>query len=104
MDLAPPRVVASYDDLAVALQRLRVAAGVSYRELHRRVARLRRQRRVPEIPAYDTVYRCLQPGRSRLDVALVVDVVRVLGADAAQVAQWRAACTTAGRGRFDHPT
>jgi tetratricopeptide (TPR) repeat protein len=39
---------------------------------------------------YDTVYRCLQPGRSRMDVELVVDVVRAL-ADNQAAARWRQA-------------
>ncbi|WP_185448538.1 hypothetical protein [Kribbella qitaiheensis] len=42
------------------------------------------------MPVYDTVYRCLQPGRSRLDVELVVDVVRALTDDQA-AARWRQA-------------
>lgn len=63
------------------LRELRVWSGVSYRELHRRIVKARTARGVAEIPAYDTVYRCLQPGRSRLDVELVVDVVRALLAD-----------------------
>ena len=81
MDALPPDPVASYDDLSVGLQRVRLEAGVSYRELHRRIARDRRRRGIPEVPAYDTVYRCLQIGRTRLDVDLVLDIVRALGAD-----------------------
>jgi hypothetical protein len=97
VDLSPPTVVTSYDDVATGLQRLRLHAGVSYRELHRRVVRERRRRRVPEVPAYDTVYRCLQTGRRRLDVELVAEVVRALGGDLAAVADWRAACAAAAR-------
>ncbi len=65
-------------------------SGVSYRELHRRIVRSRAARRIAEVPVYDTVYRCLQPGRSRLDVELVVDVVRAL-ADDQVAARWRQA-------------
>ncbi|WP_165956438.1 ATP-binding protein [Kribbella antibiotica] len=72
------------------LRELRVWSGVSYRELHRRIVRSRTARGVAEVPAYDTVYRCLQPGRSRLDVELVVDVVRALTGDA-DVLAWRQA-------------
>ncbi|MBB6570192.1 tetratricopeptide repeat protein [Kribbella sandramycini] len=73
------------------LQELRAWSGVSYRELHRRIVRSRTARGVAEIPAYDTVYRCLQPGRCRLDVELVVDVVRALigETDEEAVLAWR---------------
>ncbi|GAB2651408.1 tetratricopeptide repeat protein [Kribbella swartbergensis] len=75
------------------LRELRVWSGVSYRELHRRIVKSRTARGVAEVPAYDTVYRCLQPGRSRLDVELVVDVVRALTGDADEqaVLAWRQA-------------
>lgn len=75
------------------LRELRAWSGLSYRELHRRIVKSRTARGVAEIPAYDTVYRCLQPGRSRLDVELVVDVVRALTADADEqvVLAWRQA-------------
>ena len=71
---SPPTTTSS-----AGLQRVRLEAGVSYRELHRRIARDRRRRGIPEVPAYDTVYRCLQTGRTRLDLDLVLDVVRALG-------------------------
>lgn len=81
----------SYDELVDRLRGLRTWAGVSYRELHRRVLRARRERGIAELPAYDTVYRCLQPGRQRLDVELVTEIVSVLaGRDAAN--EWRQAC------------
>jgi tetratricopeptide (TPR) repeat protein len=51
----------------------------------------RRRRRVTELPAYNTVYRCLQPGRSRLDVELVVDIAAALLKDDSLVAAWRQA-------------
>jgi tetratricopeptide (TPR) repeat protein len=104
VDALPPDPVASYDDLSVGLQRVRVEAGVSYRELHRRIARDRRRRGIPEVPAYDTVYRCLQTGRTRLDVDLVIDIVRALGADAATISAWRAAWAAAARRRLEAPT
>src|SRR4051812_6419733 len=85
-----PTGARSYDELTALLQQLRVAAGVSYRELHRRVRQLRRAAGVPELPAYDTVYRCLQPGRTRLDPDLVNDIVRSLGAP--EPRSWHDAC------------
>ncbi|MFI7673445.1 tetratricopeptide repeat protein [Actinophytocola sp. NPDC049390] len=60
------------------------------RELHRRVRRLRTARGTADLPAYNTVYRCLRPGRSRMDVELVVDIAAaLLGMDVA--AEWRQA-------------
>ncbi|MEU0089774.1 tetratricopeptide repeat protein [Kribbella sp. NPDC006257] len=85
-----PEGARDLDELAARLRELRVWAGVSYRELHRRIVRARTARGVAEVPVYDTVYRCLQPGRSRLDVELVVDVVRALTDDQA-AASWRQA-------------
>ena len=87
-----PANVRTYDDLAERLRLLRSWSGTSYREVHRMVSRDRRARGVVEIPAYDTVHRCFQPGRRRLDVELVVDIARaLLGADA-PAADWRHAC------------
>ncbi|MGH3763220.1 tetratricopeptide repeat protein [Actinophytocola sp.] len=82
------------DALTRQLRSLRAWAGISYRELHRRVVRSRRERGVAELPVYNTVYRCLQPGRSRLDAELVVDVARVLLDDDVHTEQWRQACQT----------
>lgn len=47
---------------------------MSYRTIHRELVRARAARGVPEMPALNTVYRCFRPGRSRLDVDLVVDI------------------------------
>jgi tetratricopeptide (TPR) repeat protein len=66
-------------------------AGMSYREVHSWVARLRRSRGLSETPSYSTVYRAFQPGRSRLEVELVVDIARVLLADETEAAGWRRA-------------
>lgn len=84
--------MSSYDELSARLRNLRTWAGVSYREAHRRVVRLRRERGIAELPAYDTVHRCLQPGRRRVDAELVVDVARVLLGDDVRTAEWRQAC------------
>lgn len=78
------------DELVVRLRELRAWAGLSEREVHRRVVRLRRGRGVPELPAFNTVHRCFQLGRSRLEAELLADVVRVLAGDEA-AARWRAA-------------
>ncbi|MGL4178152.1 MAG: hypothetical protein ACRCSN_19015, partial [Dermatophilaceae bacterium] len=81
----------SFSDLSTRLESLRSTAGVSYRDLLRRVVRLRVQRGSTLLPSYNTVYRCLQPGRTRLDVDLVVDIATVLAGDAAVGEQWRRA-------------
>ncbi|WP_145803217.1 tetratricopeptide repeat protein [Kribbella amoyensis] len=77
--------------MAARLRALHNWSGVSYREIHRRVLAARRQRGTAELPAYNTVYRCLQPQRSRLDVELVVDIAAVLLQDESLVAPWRQA-------------
>jgi len=86
-----PHGVRTFDELVARLRLLRAWAGLSYHEVHRRVVDLRQPRRIPERLVYNTVYRCFQPGRSRLDVELVVDVARVLAGDDAVAAQWRVA-------------
>lgn len=87
-----PGVVRSYDELTQRLRALRSEAGVSYRELHRGVVAVRRKRGIAELPARDTVHRCLQPGRTRLDVDLVADIARTLTGSDDQAEQWRRAC------------
>lgn len=79
------------DELAARLRALRTWSGVPYRELHRRVVQRRQARGVAELPVFNTVYRCLQPGRTRLDVELVVDVATALLGDDGPAAQWRQA-------------
>ncbi|MFJ8917453.1 ATP-binding protein [Amycolatopsis sp. NPDC102389] len=88
----PPNPIGarSYDELAQRLRQALAWAGLTHRELHRRVRRLRTARGTADLPAYNTVYRCLLPGRKRLDVELVVDIAAVLlGMDVA--AEWRQA-------------
>ncbi|MFD7307275.1 hypothetical protein [Promicromonospora sp. NPDC059942] len=100
-DSAPGAVVPlpagarTYEELAARLADLRRRSGVTYRELHRRVVRLRRESGRADVPAFNTVYRCLQPGRRRLDDELVADVARALlpGPDGAAAAdEWRRTC------------
>lgn len=98
-DAAPPgpRGVRSYDDLSVRLRELRAWSGLSYRQIHRQVLRTRRERGIAEQPSYNSVYRCLQPGRSRLDVELVVDIAGVLLGDRSAAAEWRQVCQVAAQ-------
>jgi len=81
----------SVGDLAARLRDLQAWAGMSVRDIHLRVVQLRQARGVPELPALDTVHRCLKPGRTRLDVELVADVARALLGDDAGAAVWRRA-------------
>lgn len=92
-DVPPePLGAGSFDELAARLNTLRGWYGVSYRELHRRVVRGRRAAGNPDLPVFNTVYRCLRPGRRRVDADLVADIVRALTADEAVVARWRQVC------------
>jgi len=92
-----PDAARSYDELAARLRALRAWSGMSYRALHRAVVRSRRDRRIAELPAFDTVHRCLQPGRTRVDVELVVDVAASLLGDRESAAIWRQACQVVAR-------
>ncbi|WBB62766.1 tetratricopeptide repeat protein [Streptomyces sp. WMMC500] len=87
--LPQPDGARTVDDLVSRLRELRVWAGVSEREVHRRVVRARADRGVPEVPAFDTVHRCFRPGRRRLDAELLADVAEALVAGGA--GRWRAA-------------
>ncbi|GAA1696991.1 tetratricopeptide repeat protein [Kribbella yunnanensis] len=79
------------DELSSRLRALQGWSGLSYREIHRRVVLSRQARGVAEVPAFNTVYRCLAAGRRRLDVELVVDIARALVGDESRVAEWRQA-------------
>lgn len=93
--------LAALDVLATDLQALRVAAGSpSYAEIVLRIAAQRQARGVPEAesrPGRTTVYDAFRTGRRRLDTHLVLEIVRALGADDAQVAAWTARCQAPGR-------
>ncbi|HET9141145.1 ATP-binding protein [Actinophytocola sp.] len=79
-------------ELVERLRLLQAWSGMSYRAVHREVVRAREARGVPERPVLNTIYRCFQPDRARLDVDLVTDVARaLLGKDDA-AEQWRQAC------------
>lgn len=87
-----PSGARTVEELSARLRSLRSWAGWSYRDVHREVARDRLARGVPELPVYNTVYRCFQSGRSRLDAELVVDIARALLGDSAGAEAWRSAC------------
>lgn len=86
-----PDGVRTIAELADRLRALQAWSGLSYRDIHRQVSRSRQARGVPEIPALNTVFRCLKPGRRRLDADLVVDIAAVLLGDQARAAEWRRA-------------
>lgn len=79
----------SIAELGGRLRALRAWAGLSVREVHRRVVRHRRSRGIVELPALDTVHRCFRPDRMRLDQELVTDVARALLGDDQRAAEWR---------------
>jgi tetratricopeptide (TPR) repeat protein len=86
-----PTGVRTLDELVTRLSQLRAWSGLGYREVHRQVVEVRRRRGVPEQLSFNTVYRCMQPGRRRLDVELVVDIARALLGDEAAASAWRMA-------------
>lgn len=87
-----PRGATSVEQLIERLRLLQAWSGMSYRAIHREVLRARAARGVPEQPVLNTIYRCFRPGRTRLDVDLVVDIARALLGDEVAVEQWRQAC------------
>ncbi|HEU5473392.1 MAG TPA: tetratricopeptide repeat protein [Actinophytocola sp.] len=82
----------SVRELVERLRLLQAWSGMSYRAVHREVVRARAARGVPERPVLNTIYRCFQPDRARLDVDLVTDVARALLGQDAGAEQWRQAC------------
>ncbi|HEX6342196.1 ATP-binding protein [Umezawaea sp.] len=87
-----PAGATTVEHLTERLRLLQAWSGMSYRAIHRELARDRVARGVPERPVLNTVYRCFQPGRSRLDVELVVDIARLLLGDDDAAEQWRHGC------------
>lgn len=95
-----PDGAASVEQLTERLRLLQAWSGMSYRAIHREVVRARAARGVPEQPVLNTIYRCFQAGRTRLDIDLVVDIARVLLNDETDAERWRQACwVVAGLGR-----
>jgi tetratricopeptide (TPR) repeat protein len=80
------------EQLTERLRLLQAWSGLSYRTIQREVVRDRAARGVPEQPVLNTVYRCFQPGRTRLDVDLVVDIARLLLDDDGAAERWRHTC------------
>jgi hypothetical protein len=91
-----PRRAADLAEFIAALDELRLWAGApSYRSLARKVGPLLRSR---QAVSQSTIGDVFQPGRKRLNLDLVVAIVRALGADEATVARWRTACVAAQAG------
>lgn len=82
----------SLDAIARDLLALKDAAGpVSYAELVRRIAQLRVERGVnpaAATPPRTTVYDAFRPGRARVDIGLLRDIVLALGADSDEADRW----------------
>lgn len=90
-DSAPdPEAAADLAELIRELGRLRMwAGGQPYRLLAKTVGL---HMKPPRTVSYRTVAHMFRPDRRRLDLDLLVAVVRALGLPEAQVARWRAAC------------
>lgn len=85
-----PSKAADLAEFVCLLGELRAWAGMpSYRVLVKRVGPLMRPARVVSL---STVVDAFKTGRSRLDLDLVVGIVRALGADEPAVDLWRKAC------------
>ncbi|MDF1489176.1 NB-ARC domain-containing protein [Tessaracoccus caeni] len=85
----------SLDELVARLRARRVEAGSpSYADLALRIAEARVARGVARsrLPGRVTVYDCFRDGRRRIDAELLLDIVRVLGADDDEVSVWRQWC------------
>lgn len=91
-----PSPAASVAEFVEALGWLRAWAGYpSYRTLAKRVGPLLRP---PQVVSHTTVADVFQPHRRRLDMDLVVAIVRALGVGDPAVANWREACVKAHAG------
>lgn len=95
-DIPPvPGVVTSWDDIADALGELREWAGLpSYALIASRLRAARIERGVPRAEATIgrvTVYDYFRHGRRRVDVDLVVEIARALGASDQHASVWRQA-------------
>lgn len=90
-----PGVVTSWDDIADALGELREWAGLpSYALIASGIRAARLERGVPQSEAAIgrvTVYDYFRHGRRRVDVDLVVEIARALGASERQASVWRQA-------------
>lgn len=85
-----PDQVTDLAEFIEALRSLRLwAGGPSYRVLAKRVGPLLRP---PQTIAHTTVTEVFQPHRRRLDLDLVVAIVRALGVQDHAVERWRSAC------------
>lgn len=90
VDGPDPAVARSVAEFVTLLGRLRSWAGEpSFRDLAREISRLAgRKGQV----SHSTVADAFSPRRRRLDLDLVIAIVRALGLDEDQVARWREAC------------
>jgi tetratricopeptide (TPR) repeat protein len=92
MRLIPPDPARASDiaEFTVLLNELRIWAGSpSYRTLAKKVGTMMRP---PQALSQSTLGEVFKPGRRRLNLELVVAIVRTLGLAEADVARWRAAC------------
>lgn len=104
-DNVPPYRSESFDQIALDLRALRAADGsASYAELVRRITSIRIHRGVQPAaatPARSTVYDVFKTGRTRVDVALLRDIVLALGADEDTAELWARRCSAARAAQED---
>ena len=90
--IGPESNLVTIDELSARLSELRQGAGApSYAEIAARIARQRLERGLsPERAriARSTVYDVFRPGRKRLDVELIREILVALGLDAVEVKVW----------------
>ncbi|MEU4446695.1 hypothetical protein AB0K14_07505 [Actinosynnema sp. NPDC050801] len=94
-DPPTPTGVSTLDELCARLRDLRLWAGSpSFTRIVQDIAAIRAARGLPVAerrPGRVTVYECFRPGRRRIDVELLVDIVAALGVDEAGRSRWRRA-------------
>lgn len=95
--------LSSVGEFTERLGQLRAWAGVSYRDLVARIAADRAAKGRRERPTYNLVYRSLQPGRTRLDPDLAVEIVRAITRCESTAVTWRMALQEIASGRRSDP-
>lgn len=97
----------SLDAIAVDLQRLRSATGLSYGEIAARIAQRREAKGASAAAAQiarSSVYDAFRTGRARVNPDLVAEIVVALGGDESEATDWRARCLRARAERLPSTT
>ncbi|MBM7788031.1 tetratricopeptide repeat protein [Tenggerimyces flavus] len=81
----------THDELVARLRELRVKAKKSIRETHRLVDELRQENGRGSL-GFETVRRCFEYGRTRIESDLVADIAQVLLGNKLRSVEWRQVC------------